>query len=351
MANKCGYVYIYCSNETPVNVYFDNLQVVHTRGPILETNEFYPFGLKMSGISYSSAGKLQNKDKTFQGQKFDDDLGLNYYSFKWRNHDPQIGRFIEIDPLSDKYVYNSTYAFSENKVTTDVELEGLESTPTNGTRNAANGRYNTQGDLNGDMVVDKTERESWGGAMVSWLGTGSRVALAGVAPGVGYPLIAAEFSGVPSPTAPSSVVGTVVAETGTVVTLEQRAKDIQSTLSPATQSRTTTAVASATTAEGKATTLVASSEKNLRPAQIAALKPGETAVSGAGHAEKTILNHAQANGITVNAVAASRPICAGCATSINNAGAVAASPLKIYPIKQAADATYVKPSIVPLLKQ
>jgi RHS repeat-associated protein len=80
----------------------------------------------MAGISSQAAGKLVNKDKTFQGQKFDDDLGIDYYSFKWRNHDPQIGRFIEIDPLADEYEYNSTYAFSENKVTGHVELEGLE---------------------------------------------------------------------------------------------------------------------------------------------------------------------------------------------------------------------------------
>ncbi len=81
----------------------------------------------MSGISSKAAGTIQNKEKTFQGQRFDDELGLNWVQFKWRNHDPQIGRFIEIDPLSEKYEYNSTYAFSENKVTNHVELEGLES--------------------------------------------------------------------------------------------------------------------------------------------------------------------------------------------------------------------------------
>jgi len=85
----------------------------------------------MAGISSKAAVALENKEKTFQGQRFDDDIGLNWVQFKWRNHDPQIGRFIEIDPLSEKYVYNSTYAFSENKVTAHVELEGLESVSVN----------------------------------------------------------------------------------------------------------------------------------------------------------------------------------------------------------------------------
>lgn len=51
---------------------------------------------------------------------------MNWDSFKWRNHQPDIGRFFNVDPLAEKYVYNSPYAFSENKVTSHVELEGLE---------------------------------------------------------------------------------------------------------------------------------------------------------------------------------------------------------------------------------
>jgi len=129
---KSGYLYVYTSNEaTNIPVYFDNLQVTHTRGALLEENSYYPFGLRQAGISSKALnfGDPKNKEKTFQGQRFDDELGLDWIQFKWRNHDPQIGRFIEIDPLAEDYEYNSTYAFSENKVTSHIELEGLEAVP------------------------------------------------------------------------------------------------------------------------------------------------------------------------------------------------------------------------------
>jgi RHS repeat-associated protein len=114
-------------------------------------------------------------------------------------------------------------------------------------------------------------------------------------------------------------------------TLQQRADEIQSALSPDTQKRTTTAVADATTAGGDSVRLVASSEMKLRPAQMDALQPGEVAVSGPGHAEQTIMNHADQNGMQVQAVAASRPICSNCQKAIIGGGAEMASPPKAAP--------------------
>jgi RHS repeat-associated protein len=120
-----GYLYVYTSNESPVDVFFDNLQVTHVRGPLLEETHYYPFGLSMAGISTYASGCLKNKKK-FIGQELDESFGLNWYQFRWRNHDAQLGRFIEVDPLADKYPYNSTYAYSENKVINGFDLEGLE---------------------------------------------------------------------------------------------------------------------------------------------------------------------------------------------------------------------------------
>jgi hypothetical protein len=86
----------------------------------------------MAGISSQALGFGGSESKNkFQGQElahqeFSDGSGVEMYEFKWRMDDPQIGRFWQIDPLAEKYVYNSPYAFSENKVTGHVELEGLE---------------------------------------------------------------------------------------------------------------------------------------------------------------------------------------------------------------------------------
>lgn len=46
---------------------------------------------------------------------------------------PDVGRFFNIDPLSEKYTHNSTYAFSENRVIDARELEGLEAVLINDT--------------------------------------------------------------------------------------------------------------------------------------------------------------------------------------------------------------------------
>ncbi|HEV7333118.1 MAG TPA: DUF6443 domain-containing protein [Flavisolibacter sp.] len=99
---KSGYVYIYCSNESNQDVYFDNLQVVHARGPILEEQNFYPQGLAMFAINGRAHGKLQTnfgyQGKEMQRGEFFDGTGLEEYDFMARYYDPQLGRWWAQDP-------------------------------------------------------------------------------------------------------------------------------------------------------------------------------------------------------------------------------------------------------------
>ncbi len=65
----------------------------------------------------------------FQGQEKDDEIKGegNSLNFTFRMHDPRVGRFFAVDPITHEYPWNSPYAFSENRVVDAIELEGLES--------------------------------------------------------------------------------------------------------------------------------------------------------------------------------------------------------------------------------
>ena len=101
-------------------------------------------------------------------------------------------------------------------------------------------------------------------------------------------------------------------------TASQRAGDIHNALPTGTRGRVTTAVAE--TEEG--VRVVSSSEGRLRPAQRAALQPGE--VHGVGqrgtHAEVNAVNAAEAQGLTPTSVAPSRPACANCQQTLAERG-------------------------------
>ncbi|WP_153391666.1 DUF6443 domain-containing protein [Chryseobacterium vaccae] len=105
-----------------------NLRLAYYRG---DNNEaivdretgYYPFGLEYEGFSGIST-ELPSYAYGFQGQEKQKETGWS--SFKWRNSIPELGRFFNVDPLSEKYAYQSHYNFAENKVIAFREIEGLE---------------------------------------------------------------------------------------------------------------------------------------------------------------------------------------------------------------------------------
>ena len=73
------------------------------------STHYYPFGLAMGGVSSKAAGALENHKK-YNGIELNEDLGLGTYDAFFRNLDPQIGRWWQIDPKIESMEMWSPYA-------------------------------------------------------------------------------------------------------------------------------------------------------------------------------------------------------------------------------------------------
>ncbi|MBU2019071.1 MAG: hypothetical protein KJ941_05445, partial [Bacteroidetes bacterium] len=103
--------------------FFSSTGLAKTRGRVEKQLDYSPFGVQLDGRTQGNQGRFG-----FQGQEMDDEIKGegNSVNYKYRMHDPRVGRFFAVDPMAKIYSYNSPYAFSENRVIDAIELEGLE---------------------------------------------------------------------------------------------------------------------------------------------------------------------------------------------------------------------------------
>lgn len=122
-APESGYVVVYLSNESAqlTEVYFDDLKITVDEHPVIEKQDFYPFGLAFNEYQRVTAKENRFKfnqgtgDKQFRTERVTD-LGLNIDMTKYRTYDYTTGRFMQIDPLADAAGQESltSYQFSFN---------------------------------------------------------------------------------------------------------------------------------------------------------------------------------------------------------------------------------------------
>lgn len=147
---KNGYVYIYVSNETPnIYTYWDNLQVTHIKGPLLQEEGYYPFGLEMKAVSSQAALKPQSRYKFNAGTELEDNFDVDYYETPARNYDAQIGRFTGIDAMSEQTISLTTYQFGGNNPLNFNDPTGLLLDPDRLTKNFTYGYSDPFGDAIG----------------------------------------------------------------------------------------------------------------------------------------------------------------------------------------------------------
>jgi len=79
---------------------------------IREESNYYPFGLKHKGYNFVITGR--DHKYGFGGKEYQDELGLDWYDVSARNYDPALGRWMNLDPLAEKYYDLSLYNYSAN---------------------------------------------------------------------------------------------------------------------------------------------------------------------------------------------------------------------------------------------
>lgn len=96
---------------------------------VVSAQDYYPFGQLQPGRQHGTKGRY-----LFNGKEQDPEVkGVgNQYDYGFRIYDPRLGRFLSVDPLTDKYPWYTPYQFAGNKPIWCIDLDGLEDIPMNG---------------------------------------------------------------------------------------------------------------------------------------------------------------------------------------------------------------------------
>lgn len=147
--NNYNYVFSYKDH-------LGNVRLSYSKDPqdgsltILEENHYYPFGLKHTNYNSSlnqfgeenakvvlaqkippggeepiDIGEYKRNKYKYNGKEYQDELGLNMYDYGARNYDPALGRWMNIDPLAEKYRRWTPYNYGVNNPIRYIDPDGM----------------------------------------------------------------------------------------------------------------------------------------------------------------------------------------------------------------------------------
>ena len=91
-------------------MYFDDVKITHTKTPVLQYNEYYPFGLQTAN-SWTREGTT-NDFLYNAGTELNATSG--YYETPFRSYDAALGRFMQVDALAPSYGSQTPYNYANN---------------------------------------------------------------------------------------------------------------------------------------------------------------------------------------------------------------------------------------------
>jgi len=104
---------------------------------------YYPFGLRHTGynttkktVKYKETNNTKKEVKQvlpdevkfkykYNFKEYQDELGLNWYDYGARNYDAALGRFMNLDPLTEKYNTHSPYVYANNNPVLFKDINGM----------------------------------------------------------------------------------------------------------------------------------------------------------------------------------------------------------------------------------
>ncbi|WP_109436435.1 RHS repeat domain-containing protein [Aquimarina sp. AU119] len=93
-----------------------------TQNEIVEEKNYYPFGLQHKGYNNTITGREHNYG--YNSKEEQNELGLEWLDYGARNYDASLGRWMNLDPLANKYYPISPYAYVANNPIMFIDPDG-----------------------------------------------------------------------------------------------------------------------------------------------------------------------------------------------------------------------------------
>ena len=119
-----GYVMVYVSNESDALnwVHFDDFTITHSKTPIVQVDDYYPFGLTFNSFTRNYSEPQRYK---YNGKEEQEDWGSGVLDYGAKMYMADIGRWGVVDPMTDQRNWVSPYNYVQNNPLLRIDPDGM----------------------------------------------------------------------------------------------------------------------------------------------------------------------------------------------------------------------------------